>query len=68
LNRGAVDADVSMPARSTPKTVLLRMRLPDGKKIQSVQANGRDVKVIDGETIDLSGLTGKVSVRAKVGR
>jgi hypothetical protein len=68
LGHGVVDAAVSMPTRSTPKTVLLRMRLPDGKKIESAQANGRDVKVIDGQTIDLSGLTGKVSVRAKVGR
>ena len=68
LKKGSVVAEVSIPSRTPPPTVLLRMRLPMGAKIMSARANGQDVKVIDGQTIDLSGMRGDVSVEAKVGK
>ncbi|MEA2733823.1 MAG: hypothetical protein QOE14_274, partial [Humisphaera sp.] len=68
LKDGRIDADVTIPERQTPEKVLLRLRLPDGKQIASATANGKKVGVEKGETIDLSGLKGKVRVRAQVGK
>ena len=48
--------------------VLLRLRLPKNVKVTSASAEERALNVAgDGETIDLSGLSGHVAVRAKVG-
>jgi hypothetical protein len=63
-----VDAEVTLPDRNPAEKVLLRFRLPDGGRIESATANGNKVAVEKGETIDLSGLKGKVSVRARVGK
>jgi hypothetical protein len=64
LNDGHVDAEVDLPTRSPPAKVLLRMRLPDGKKLASTNVG----KVIDGETIDLSGMNGHVKLVAQVAK
>ena len=63
-----VEAEVTIPDRNPPANVLLRLRLPDGRKVDSAQANGKQLQVEKnekGETIDLSGLNGKVIVRAR---
>jgi hypothetical protein len=44
------------------------LRLPGGKTLTSAEADGQPRSVAaDRETIDLSGLSGHVVVRAKVG-
>jgi hypothetical protein len=68
LSEGVVDADVSLPERNPAASVLLRLRLPGGMKISGASAGGQELKVIDGETIDLSKLHGHVSVEAKVSK
>ena len=68
INDGRVNAEVSIPDRNPPEKVLLRLRLPDGRKIDSAEANGKEVAVQqsdNGETIDLSDLKGEVTVRAR---
>jgi len=60
LAKGVVRAEIQMPERGAKKT-LLRLRLPQGLKIESV-----DQGKLEGETIDLTGLSGKVAVVAKV--
>jgi len=66
LSQGKVAVEIDLPERSPVKT-LLRLRLPDGFKMQSVSAAGKEIKV-DGETMDLTGLTGHVSLVAKAGK
>jgi hypothetical protein len=71
LKEGRVNAQVTIPDRNPPEKVLLRLRLPDGAKVESAEANGKRVDVEKsekGETIDLSGLMGTVKVVAKVAR
>jgi hypothetical protein len=71
LADGRVDAEVTIPERNLAEKVLLRLRLPDERKIESATANGKSVDVAggaNGETIDLSGLKGKVRVSARVGK
>jgi hypothetical protein len=71
LKDGHVDAEVTIPDRNPPQKVLLRLRLPDGAKVASATANGNKANVEQsekGETIDLSGLKGKVRVHAQVGK
>jgi hypothetical protein len=60
LNRGEITADLDLPERS-PQAIFLRLRLPPGQKILAASAAGRDLK-INGEIIDLSNLSGHVSV------
>jgi hypothetical protein len=67
MGKGFVDAEVELPARP-PQRTLLRLRLPDGKKIASAESGDRALKVDAGETIDLTGLGGKVAIRAKVAK
>ena len=65
---GRVNAEVKIPNRNPPEKVLLRLRLPDGR-IASAEANGKKLDVEQsekGETIDLSGLSGRVAVRARI--
>ena len=65
LKDGHVDVEVDLPTRTAPEKVVLRLRLPDGKKLASTSAG----KVIaDGETIDLSGLSGHVKLVAQVAK
>jgi hypothetical protein len=65
LNDGIVTADLALPQRSNPEKVMLRLRLPDGWKIDSADAGGQALK-LDGETMDISALRGKTTVSAKV--
>jgi len=71
LNDGRVDAEVTIPDRNPAEKVLLRFRLPDGRKIASATANGKELAVVsgaNGDTMDLSGLKGAVKIRAQVGK
>ena len=62
-----VTADVDLPERVRPASTLLRLRLPDGRRIESAKAGDVELKLV-GETIDLSALKGQVSIRATVAR
>lgn len=64
LADGNVIADLDLPTRRKPEKAFLRLRLPDGKKIASARA-GEQVLKVDGETIDISSLSGKISLRAE---
>jgi hypothetical protein len=63
-----VDAEVDLPQHPTPAKTLLRMRLPDDRRIVSARAGDRELDVIEGQTLDLSGLSGHVTIRARVGK
>ena len=67
INAGRVDAEIDLPER-VPQKVSFRLRLPNGLKVTSVRAGEKALKVSDGETIDLAGLKGHVSLRAEVGK
>jgi hypothetical protein len=62
-----VQATVTLPPFAPAKT-LLRARLPDGRKIKSADVDGKSLNVVGDDTIDLTGLSGQVTIRAKVGR
>ena len=55
---------VNVPARTPPSTLRLRLRLPDGQRITGVTLEGRSFHRFDpaSETIDLSGLTGRIDL------
>jgi len=64
-------ASVEVPARPAPKTLKLRLRLPRGQHVESVAVNGEPVEPPPGqqlgETIDLSGLGGRLEVLVRYG-
>lgn len=66
----SVLATVDLPARP-PKSVRLRLRLPRGQRLEWVSVNGVRVEPPPGErpgeTVDLSGLAGRVEVMARYG-
>jgi hypothetical protein len=68
LSSGQVIARVDMPSRNAPKKTLLRLRLPGGYRIQTAETRGKELKMIDRETMDLSGFRGLVTVTANVAR
>lgn len=66
VDHGRITATVEMPSRQVPKTILLRLRHPEGKPIHSVTVNGREWESVnrDKETIELKGLRGEIAVQA----
>jgi len=67
LTNGAVTAEIDLP-KTAPRTTLLRLRLPDDRKVSSASSDGRDLKVTDQSTIDISDLRGHATIQAKVAR
>jgi hypothetical protein len=57
-----------VPRRLGPASLKLRLRLPSGERITSVTVGGRAFTRFDpaSETIDLSGLHGRVNLVASV--
>ncbi len=62
-----ISATVEPPARPAPKTLKLRVRLPRGQSIEAVTVNGEPLELQVGETIDLSGRTGRLEVVVRYG-
>jgi pimeloyl-ACP methyl ester carboxylesterase len=66
-----IAATVEPPARPAPKTLKLRVRLPRGQRIEAVTVNGQPLELPEGEqlgeTIDLSGLSGRLEVVVRYG-
>ena len=52
------------PTATTPRTLRLRLRLPDGERIIAVRLGGRPYRGLDAATgtIDLSGLSGRIEL------
>ncbi len=67
LNHGTIEATVQLP-QHPPKYAFIRLRLPDENKITSATAANHPLKVIDSETMDLTGLTGSVTITIKVAK
>ena len=65
LKKGEVIADVSAPSRA-PKHFLLRARLPQGWKVTSTTVGAKKLPVDPTGAVDLTGLTGKFTVRFEV--
>ena len=66
-----IHASVDVPGRPAPKTLKLRVRLPRGQRVDSVTVNGMPLELpageSPGETIDLSGLAGRLEVIVRYG-
>jgi len=63
---GTIRADVRLDLHTSPVRVLVRFRHPDGRPIRSVTVNGepRDRFDADRGDVEISGLTGKITVVA----
>lgn len=57
-----IRASIEVPSRSRPATLRLRLRLPRDKHISRVTLGGRSFDRVDHETIELSGLTGRLDL------
>ncbi len=66
LKDGTVTAELQLPARNLPESALLRIRLPDGWRIDSAKAGKTLLHVDPSGTIDVSKLAGTVRVELKV--
>ncbi len=66
VDHGQITATVEVPSRRPPQAVLLRFRHPKALPIQSVTVNGKPWTAFnrDKETIELKGLSGKITVVA----
>jgi hypothetical protein len=59
-----VRAQLGVPERIGSTPVHLRLRLPDGRRIDKVQINGREHLDLKGDSISLKGFTGKADIVA----
>jgi hypothetical protein len=62
-----IHATVDVPARPAPEELELRLRLPRGQRVESVSIGGKPAAPATAETIDLSGLRGRVEVVVRYG-
>ncbi len=65
LGNGEVTAEVDLPP-GKPEKILLRFRLPDGNKVASAMVNKQSVSIMNDDVINLTGLTGHVTIQAKI--
>jgi hypothetical protein len=65
VNDGYITAEIDPPTRTSPESLVLRLRHPDGKKIHSVLVNGHRHRAFDSvqETVTIKRKSGRVSVR-----
>jgi hypothetical protein len=59
----AVRATIEVPARARPHELRLRVRLPPGRRVVSVDVGRLDRRT---STIDLSGRTGTIELEARI--
>lgn len=65
IEDGTVRATVRIPAEAVDRSVHLRLRVPDGHELTGVEVNGQSRPFdADDQSIDLSGLTGRIHVTA----
>jgi hypothetical protein len=65
----SADVTVNAPTRAKPRTLKLRLRLPEGRRITTVTLGGRPYANVDVTTgtIDLSGRRGTLRLRVGLG-
>jgi len=68
LSAGEVIATVDLPSRQTPARTLLRARVPEGWTVTGATAAGRKLTADPRGTVDLTGLSGRQTVRFAVAR
>jgi hypothetical protein len=67
LSLGFVEIQLTPPTRRV-QTILLRAPVPAGWQIESVEVDGQDASLVDGDSVDLSRKTEPVTVRFRVKR
>lgn len=67
LSKHKITVDAVAPARS-PKTMLIRARAPQGWRVIRARVGDNEMPLIGGDTVDLSGRTGKLTVTFTVER
>lgn len=67
IDHGSLQVSMTIPIRNPIQHLSLTLRLPNGKKIESVQLNGKNHLHFnaESETIDLSGMTGEIAMTVK---
>jgi hypothetical protein len=65
LSEGYIEVRVD-PPQIPPRKMLLRAPLPSGWKAQSVEIDGQQVQLTNGDTVDLTGRTKAITVRFNV--
>ncbi|MDD2474389.1 MAG: hypothetical protein PHI32_00570 [Dysgonamonadaceae bacterium] len=65
IKQSKIELDIRLPSRSNPEKTLCRLRTPREMKIKNVTINGKGYKLFDEETIDLTGLTGKLLIKVR---
>jgi len=68
LSAGRVVLHASLPTRNPAQKTLLRARVPDGWRVTSAKAAGKQLEVDQRGTVDLSGLSGEVAVEFAVSK
>jgi hypothetical protein len=66
VGAGHIEATLDPPSRSQPQAIVLRLRHPEGKRIQSVTLNGERHTIFDAdrETITVKPTAGAMTVKA----
>ena len=67
VSQGYIEANIQPPDRTLPKTLVLRLRHPDGKPLRSVTINHRSSRQFDiaKECILIKPAVGSISVTAR---
>jgi hypothetical protein len=68
LGRRKVTVTLSLPTRQHPAKTLLRVRLPDGWKVQTARNAGQKLSLATAETFDISSFSGEVTFDCEVVR
>lgn len=70
LKQNRIEVQIQSPARSRPESFILRLRTPLKRKIKTVTINGKsgDKFNPEKETIDLSGISGKIKLEVRYGK
>jgi len=65
-NQGFIEAHVHAPSRQTPEAIVVRLRHPEGKRMQSATVNGKPWTDFDParEIVRVGGVGGDITVRA----
>ena len=57
-----IAVDLTAPARTTPRKILLRLRTPDGRAIAEVKVDGRPITAFGSETVTLDRPRGTMKI------
>ena len=68
LNQGEVVAELDLPKRNPARQTLLRIRVPDGWRVNSAKAGRSELKVDERGTVDVTSLRSKSTVHFTVVR